>query len=158
MPSVHVATIEWVRDGADFADSAYARRHHWTFDGGAVIAASSSPHIVPVPMSDASAVDPEEAFVAALSSCHMLWFLDLARRGGFTVDRYADAATGTMGRTDEGAFWVEGRSASGDGLGGRWPGRGGIARVARRGACGLLHRQLRPVRGRRAPGLMQEPD
>ena len=106
MVSVHVATIEWARDGADFADNAYARRHHWTFDGGAVIAASSSPHVVPVPMSDASAVDPEEAFVAALSSCHMLWFLDLARRGGFTVDRYADAATGTMGRTGEGAFWV----------------------------------------------------
>lgn len=96
--SAHTATIRWQRGDADFAQGHYSRRHAWHFDGGAVVAASPSPQVVPVPWSDASAVDPEEAFVAAISSCHMLWFLSLAAERGFVVDRYEDTAVGTMAR------------------------------------------------------------
>lgn len=97
------ATIDWQRDAqAPFTDNRYSRRHAWRFDGGAVVPGSSSPHSVPLPWSDASAVDPEEAFVAALSSCHMLWFLHLAARAGFTVDAYRDEALGVMARNAEG--------------------------------------------------------
>jgi organic hydroperoxide reductase OsmC/OhrA len=92
----HTATIAWERHGAPFSDQRYGRGHHWTFDGGARIIASSSPLVVPPPMSDPSAVDPEEAFVAALSSCHMLFFLSLAARDGFVVERYEDEAIGTV--------------------------------------------------------------
>ncbi|MEZ5460564.1 OsmC family protein [Dokdonella sp.] len=96
--SEHTAVIEWNRDSADFANDTYSRAHRWTFDGGAVVAASASPHVVPVPLADASAVDPEEAFVASLSSCHMLWFLSIARKRGFVVDCYRDAASGRLGK------------------------------------------------------------
>jgi organic hydroperoxide reductase OsmC/OhrA len=96
--SLHTARIRWQRGDARFSDRRYPRAHTWSFDGGLTVPASSSPHVVPVPMSDASAVDPEEAFVAALASCHMLWFLDVAGRAGFVVDDYEDAAEGTMGR------------------------------------------------------------
>lgn len=65
----------------------------------AEVPGSSSPHIVPIPMSDASAVDPEEAFVASLSSCHMLWFLSIAAKRKFTIDRYRDLAVGMMEKT-----------------------------------------------------------
>ncbi|MDP3228730.1 MAG: OsmC family protein [Acidovorax sp.] len=92
----HTATVRWTRGTDDFLDKRYARAHTWHFDGGATVAASSSPHVVPLPYSDAAAVDPEEAYVAALSSCHMLWFLDLACRAGLRVNRYTDAAMGTM--------------------------------------------------------------
>jgi organic hydroperoxide reductase OsmC/OhrA len=91
-------TIHWQRDGAPFIDNRYSRAHRWRFDGGLDVPASSSPSIVPLPMSDASAVDPEEAFVAALSSCHMLWFLSIAAEAGFVVDRYDDPAEGTLAR------------------------------------------------------------
>jgi organic hydroperoxide reductase OsmC/OhrA len=94
----YTVTIEWSRNGAAFTDLKYSRAHRWRFDGGAVVPGSSSPHVVPLPMSDASAVDPEEAFVAALSSCHMLWFLSIAAKRGFVVERYADDAVGVMGR------------------------------------------------------------
>jgi organic hydroperoxide reductase OsmC/OhrA len=100
--STYTATIRWNRSGATYTDGRYSRAHEWVFDGGAVVPASSSPHVVPVPMSDASAVDPEEAFVASLSSCHMLFFLDFARRAGFVVDSYVDAAEGVMGKDGEG--------------------------------------------------------
>jgi organic hydroperoxide reductase OsmC/OhrA len=100
--SSYFATIDWQRDGADFAGGSYSRAHEWRFDGGAVVRGSSSPHVVPVPMSDETAVDPEEAFVASLSSCHMLWFLDLTHRRGFTVDAYSDAAEGVMAKNAEG--------------------------------------------------------
>ncbi|TFI59142.1 OsmC family peroxiredoxin [Sphingomonas parva] len=99
--SEHLATIVWVRDG-DFAANRYGRGHAWRFDGGAEVRASSSPHIVAPPLSDPAGVDPEEALVASASSCHMLWFLDLARQAGFAVERYRDAAQGTMGRDAEG--------------------------------------------------------
>jgi organic hydroperoxide reductase OsmC/OhrA len=94
----YTAHIEWFRGDQDFFDNRYSRRHLITFDGGVQMPGSSSPHVVPVPMSDESAVDPEEAFVASLSSCHMLWFLHIARQRGFRVDRYADRAVGVMGR------------------------------------------------------------
>jgi organic hydroperoxide reductase OsmC/OhrA len=98
MAHLHTALIRWSVGDADFLGRRYSRAHTWTFDGGAVVPASSSPHVVPLPMSDASAVDPEEAFVASLSSCHMLWFLDIASRAGHAIHSYEDAAEGRMGR------------------------------------------------------------
>ena len=101
--SEFTATIHWQRDAqAAFTDNRYSRRHDWHFDGGATVSGSSSPHSVPLPYSDASAVDPEEAFVASISSCHMLWFLHLAGQAGWTVDDYQDAAVGVMARNREG--------------------------------------------------------
>lgn len=91
----HHATIRWNSDG-DFAKGRYTRAHDWEFDGGAIVRASASPANVPLPFADASAVDPEEAFVAAVSSCHMLWFLDLARQAGFEVASYSDNSQGHM--------------------------------------------------------------
>jgi organic hydroperoxide reductase OsmC/OhrA len=100
--SEHVATIVWQRGEADFAADRYSRAHCWSFDGGTQIPASSSPAVVPVPLSDPAGVDPEEAFVASLSSCHMLWFLSIARKRGFVVERYRDRACGRMGRNARG--------------------------------------------------------
>ena len=95
--------IRWTRDpGTDFAKGQYSRAHEWAFDGGAVVPASSNPHTVPLPWSDAAGVDPEEAFVASLSSCHMLFFLDFARRAGFVVDAYVDEAEGELGKRADG--------------------------------------------------------
>jgi organic hydroperoxide reductase OsmC/OhrA len=90
------ARIEWRRRGAKFTDNRYSRAHQWTFDGGVIVPASSSPLSVKVPYSVAEAVDPEEALVAATSSCHMLWFLSLAVQRGFVVDSYVDDAFGVM--------------------------------------------------------------
>ena len=98
----HTATVSWERSGAVFTDNRYSRAHSWTFDGGMSIAASASPHVVPAPLSDPNGVDPEEAFVAALSSCHMLWFLSVAAGRGFTVDSYRDVAVGHMENNAEG--------------------------------------------------------
>ncbi|HSF42851.1 MAG TPA: OsmC family protein, partial [Thermoanaerobaculia bacterium] len=94
--------VLWLRGEQDFLDNRYSRKHLLRFDGGLEIPGSSSPHVVPLPMSDASALDPEEAFVSALSSCHMLWFLSIAAKRGFRVDRYFDAAVGLMKRNAEG--------------------------------------------------------
>jgi organic hydroperoxide reductase OsmC/OhrA len=96
------ATLEWKRDGQDFLGQRYSRAHTWRFDGGAVVPASSSPLSVPLPMSDAAAVDPEEALVAAASSCHMLFFLSIAAKRGHTVDSYSDRAVGTLGKNAQG--------------------------------------------------------
>jgi organic hydroperoxide reductase OsmC/OhrA len=98
----HSATISWHRQGASFTDKRYSRGHAWEFDGGTVVPASASPHVVPLPYSVAEAVDPEEAFVASLSSCHLLWFLDIACQSGFVVDSYRDKATGVLARNSEG--------------------------------------------------------
>lgn len=98
----YTAELLWLRGDQDFLSNRYSRRHSIRFDGGVEVPASSSPHVVPVPMSDAAAVDPEEAFVASLASCHMLWFLAIAAKRKFSVDRYADAAEGLMARNDEG--------------------------------------------------------
>lgn len=100
--STYFATILWQRNGAAFTDQRYSRAHVMQFDGGAEVAGSSSPHTVPLPYSDAAAVDPEEAFVASLSSCHMLWFLHLAAKAGFVVERYEDRADGVMAKNAEG--------------------------------------------------------
>ena len=105
--SEYQAQIVWERSpDEDFLANRYSRRHQMRFDGGAVVAGSSSPHSVPVPMSDASAVDPEEAFVASLSSCHMLWFLAIAAKRRFCVDRYVDAAVGVMEKNAQGKVAV----------------------------------------------------
>ena len=96
------AEISWRRGGQDFVGNRYSRRHAIRFDGGAEWAGSSSPHVVPVPLSDPSAVDPEEAFVASLSSCHMLWFLSIAAQRKFCVDSYVDEALGVMARNAAG--------------------------------------------------------
>ncbi|MFO0931091.1 MAG: OsmC family protein [Planctomycetota bacterium] len=98
----HLCSVGWRRDGAAFVDRRYSRRHEWRFDGGVVVPASASPHAVPAPYSDARCVDPEEAFVAALSSCHMLSFLWLAAQRGVVVDAYDDDAVGTMGKNAAG--------------------------------------------------------
>ncbi|MEM9433680.1 MAG: OsmC family protein [Pseudomonadota bacterium] len=103
--SEHIATIEWSAGEGDVAANTYTRAHSWHFDGGLTVPGSASPSVVPEPYSDPKAVDPEEAFVAALSSCHMLWFLDLARRAGFTAARYIDAAKGHM-VNDAGTVWI----------------------------------------------------
>ena len=96
------AKITWQRNGAHFIDNRYSRAHTWRFDGGVEVPASSSPSVVRVPMSVEAAVDPEEAFVAALASCHMLWFLHLAAGGRWCVDDYRDDAVGVMGKNPAG--------------------------------------------------------
>ena len=99
----YTARIEWQRHAPEpFTDNRYHRGHRLLFDGGAELMGSSSPAVVPLPMSDAAAVDPEELFVASLSSCHMLWFLSLAAKAGLCVDRYTDAAAGVMQRNAAG--------------------------------------------------------
>jgi organic hydroperoxide reductase OsmC/OhrA len=95
--SIHRATIAWRSDG-EYLSGRYSRRHEWRFDGGASVIGSSSPDVVPVPMSDPAGVDPEEALVASVSSCHMLWFLSLAQARGLDVESYTDEAEGVMGR------------------------------------------------------------
>lgn len=99
--ATYEATIEWEAEG-DFASNRYSRGHHWRFDGGATVPASSSPHVVPVPLSDPAGVDPEEALVASAASCHMLWFLSLAQKAGFEVTSYRDRASGVMAKDDRG--------------------------------------------------------
>lgn len=101
--SQYTARVSWQRQPLEaFVDNRYSRRHEIAFDGGAAIAASSSPSVVPLPYSDASAIDPEELFVASLASCHLLWFLSLAAARGLRVERYRDDASGTMARNAEG--------------------------------------------------------
>ena len=100
------ATIDWTRNQQVFTDNRYSRQHQWEFDGGQRIPASASPEIVPPPLSDPGGVDPEEAFVAALSSCHMLWFLSLAAEQGLVVDSYRDQATGKLGKNERGQIAI----------------------------------------------------
>ena len=101
--SIYTATIRWTRTGdGDFAKGQYSRAHEWAFDGGAVVPASPSPHIVPAPWSDTAGVDPEEAFVASLSSCHMLFFVDFARRDGLVINAYVDEAEGVLEKGADG--------------------------------------------------------
>jgi organic hydroperoxide reductase OsmC/OhrA len=105
--STYTATIRWTRDpSTDFAKGQYSRAHEWAFDGGLTVPAGPSPHIVPDPWGNPAGVDPEEAFVASLSSCHMLFFVDFARRGGFVVDEYVDEAEGVLERRDDGKMWM----------------------------------------------------
>ena len=104
--SEHKAIIRWKRTSEDFLRGKYSREHTWTFDGGMTIAASPSPSAVPAPWSNPACVDPEEAYVASVSSCHMLTFLYLAYQQGFQVDRYEDEAVGVMTRNEKGVPWV----------------------------------------------------
>jgi organic hydroperoxide reductase OsmC/OhrA len=100
------AEIIWERGDALFTDNRYPRRHRWRFDGGLEVPGSSSPHSVPVPLSDPAAIDPEEAFIAALSSCHMLWFLAIAAKRKFRVDLYHDQAAGTLAKNAQGKWYI----------------------------------------------------
>jgi len=102
----HRAFLEWKNTGDEFTRGKFSRRHVWRFDGGLEVPASPSPSVVPPPYSDESAVDPEEAFVASLASCHMLTFLFLASRKGFEIARYEDEAVGKMERAENGVPWI----------------------------------------------------
>lgn len=104
--SAHGAIIEWKRGDQPFVDKRYSRAHVWAFDGGAVVPASSAPESVPVPMSDPAAVDPEEAMIASLSSCHMLWFLAFAANARLTLDSYRDEASGELDKDDAGKRYL----------------------------------------------------
>ena len=104
--SEYFATVSWKRGDDAFVDRRYSRAHEWSFDGGLSVPASASPHSVRPPMSDPSAIDPEEAFVASISSCHMLWFLWGASRRGFRVDSYRDEAIGVMDKNADGRMAV----------------------------------------------------
>lgn len=100
--ALYQAQVQWSRGDQAFLDNRYSRGHVWRFDGGVEVQASSSPQVVPLPFSLAAAVDPEEAFVASLSSCHMLWFLSLAAQDGWLVDEYCDRAEGVLARNEDG--------------------------------------------------------
>jgi organic hydroperoxide reductase OsmC/OhrA len=104
--SNHTAVVRWSRSDQKFTDNQYSRVHEWAFDGGIQLRASSSPHAVRLPFSDPSAVDPEEAFVAAVSSCHMLTFLYLAAKKGFRVDSYVDEAMGVLETIQKGRMGI----------------------------------------------------
>jgi organic hydroperoxide reductase OsmC/OhrA len=98
--------VSWRREGARFVDNRYSRAHRWEFDGGATVPASASPHVVPEPLSDPAGVDPEEAFVASIASCHMLFFLSFAAKRGLVVESYRDAAAGVLGKDAEGRLAI----------------------------------------------------
>jgi len=100
------ASLKWTRGDAKFTDQRYSRGHSWSFDGGITVPASSSPLSVRLPYSVAEAVDPEEALVAAVASCHLLTFLYVAAKQGYVVDSYADDAAGEMTRNERGKMWV----------------------------------------------------
>ena len=104
----YTASVVWNRGDQPFVDGKYRRTHLWRFDGGAEVAGSAAPAYVRPPLSDERAVDPEEALVAAASSCHMLYFLDFARRGGFRVDSYEDDAQATVERGADGRSAITG--------------------------------------------------
>jgi organic hydroperoxide reductase OsmC/OhrA len=106
MSNEHTATLTWERSGPDFLKGKYSRVHAWTFDGGVTVPASPSPSVVPAPWSNAAHVDPEEAFVASIASCHLLTFLWLASREGFQPDSYEDQAVGVMTKNERGVPWV----------------------------------------------------
>lgn len=100
------ATIQWQRTAPDFVRGRFSREHTWTFDGGVTVPASASPQVVPPPLSNPAKVDPEEAFVASLASCHMLTFLYFAAKRGVEVDSYNDEAVGLITKNEKGVPWV----------------------------------------------------
>ena len=104
--SQYKATIKWQRTSPDFLKGRYSREHTWTFDGGLTVPASSSPSVVPPPYSNTANVDPEEAFIASISSCHMLTYLFLAQKQGFQIDAYEDEVIGVVSKNEKGSFWV----------------------------------------------------
>lgn len=105
--AVHVVLARWqLRAGDDFGSGKYSRRHVWEFDSGQVVDASPAPSVVPVPYSDPSCIDPEEAYVAAISSCHLLTFLHIAHRRGWRVTSYEDRAVGVLEKNERRVPWV----------------------------------------------------
>ncbi len=102
----HKATIDWKVSGPDFKKCLYSREHTWSFDGGLTLPASPSPSVVPAPWSNAAHVDPEEAYVASIASCHMLWWLSIAAKHGHDVTAYRDEAFGVMTKNEQGRLWV----------------------------------------------------
>jgi organic hydroperoxide reductase OsmC/OhrA len=100
--SEHTATILWNRDSEEFRYEHFSRSHTWTFDSGVVVPATAAPAY----HGDPTRVDPEEAFVAALSSCHMLTFLAIAARKRFTVEQYSDEACGVLTKNEQGKPWI----------------------------------------------------
>ena len=107
MMSEHFAKVSWFRQADEpYTDNQYSRGHEWQFDGGVTVPASSSSHVVPLPYSVEENVDPEEAFVASLSSCHMLTFLSIAAKNRFVIDEYVDDAVGIMEKTTDGKIWI----------------------------------------------------
>ena len=100
------ASTKWQRTSPDFLKGKYSREHTWTFDGGVTVLASASPSVVPAPFSNPAHVDPEEAFVASISSCHMLTFLYLAAKQGFQIDSYEDESVGVLAKNEKGVPWV----------------------------------------------------
>jgi organic hydroperoxide reductase OsmC/OhrA len=104
--SEHRATIAWQRNGPNFLKGHFSREHTWAFDGGVTVLASPSPTVIPKPWSNPEGVDPEEAFVASIASCHMLTFLWLASRQGFEVERYDDEAVGVLTKNEQRVSWV----------------------------------------------------
>ncbi|MGC8638787.1 MAG: OsmC family protein [Isosphaeraceae bacterium] len=100
--SQHTATIHWKRETADFGYQNYNREHDWKFDGGALVRATAAPAYLGNPRY----VDPEEAFVASLSSCHMLTFLAVACRKRFVVDSYEDEAIGWLEKDPSGGMAI----------------------------------------------------
>lgn len=106
MAHTYSATVRWLRGDQAFSDNKYSRAHDLMFDGGAVVRGSSAPSSVPLPYSDAAAVDPEEALVGALSACHMLFFLAFAGKRGFRIDSYEDAAVGEMTKNAAGKLYI----------------------------------------------------
>src|SRR5215207_651741 len=99
--SEHKASIAWTFSGTNFSNAQFSREHTWTFDGGAVVPASPSTSIIPAPWANPAGVDPEEAFVASIASCHMLTFLWVAGRQGFVIERYEDDAVGVLAKNDK---------------------------------------------------------
>jgi organic hydroperoxide reductase OsmC/OhrA len=104
--SNHYATISWRNTGPDFLGRRYSREHLWRFDGGLEIPASPSPLVVAAPWSNAASIDPEEAFVASVASCHLLWFLHMAVDAGVEVAQYEDHAVGHLTRDERGKLWI----------------------------------------------------
>lgn len=146
--SRHTATIRWRRAG-DFARKKYHRGHTWHFDGGVEVPAAASPHVVPPAWTDAHAVDPEEAFVAAISSCHMLTFLFLAANDGFVAESYDDAAEGLLATGSDGGqsitevvlrpdiVWAEGRGPDAEQLAGLHEKAHATCFIARSVSCAI---------------------
>ncbi len=104
--SEHRASLRWQLSDGEFARGKFSRAHTWSFDGGVTVPASATPAVVREPYSDPHAVDPEEAFVAALSSCHMMTFLHLASKAAFVVTHYEDDAVGVLEKSTQGAYWM----------------------------------------------------
>ena len=104
----HKAAIRWTSpgDGEAFLEGRFSRSHTWSFDGGLTVPASAAPSVIPAPFSNPAGVDPEEAYVAAIASCHMMSFLYVAMRAGVVVERYEDDAVGVMRKNERGAVWV----------------------------------------------------